>query len=442
MFVRPDNWNELSPLERRKVRLDAWQNAPVEFVSPEAEANYKERIGRLRKIYDMEPHDRPIADPFMGAGEYVVRRKGITGKDMCYNHEKLREPLLEFHNEFQPDTSAMPLPYPGKVMDMLDYKTYIWGGQKLPDNLTIQAVEGEHMTGDEYREFAADPTNFWLKKYLPRVMPTLAPLAMLTEFPRVSENVDIIDMMVPFGLLPFQEMLKTMMEAGNELMKMLAVVGQTTGMIAGSGFPSMGMNIVKTPFDYLGDTLRGTKGILTDMFRRPDDLLAACEAYVPVLINAIVNASDRNSAPAAFYVLHKGADAFMSQAQFEKFYWPTWKQVMLALYEEGITSYLFIEGSYNNRLENLAEMPEKSLLCHFDQTKMGPVKELLSDKFIIAGNVPASLMATGTTDEVRAYCDNLMDMFGDTPGYILTHGCYFENTTDEKMRVFIDAVKK
>jgi uroporphyrinogen-III decarboxylase len=141
-------------------------------------------------------------------------------------------------------------------------------------------------------------------------------------------------------------------------------------------------------------------------------------------------------------VLHKGADAFMSKAQFEKFYWSTWKPVMLALYEEGITSYLFIEGSYNNRLEYLAEMPEKSLVCHFDQTKMGPVKEILSDKFIIAGNVPASLMAAGTTDEVRAYCADLMDLFGDVPGYIMTHGCYFENTTDDKLRAFMDAVKK
>lgn len=442
MFTKPDNWNKMSPLERRKARLDAWQHAPVAFVSPEAEANYKERIGRLRKIYDMEPHDRPIADLFMGANEYVVRRKGLQGKDMVYNHEKLREPLLEFHNEFQPDVTVSPLPYPGKVMDMLNYQTYIWGGQKLPDNLTIQAVEGEHMMGDEYREFAADPTNFWLKKYLPRVMPTLAPLAMLTEFPRVSENVDIIDMIVPFGLPPFQEMLKTLMEAGNELMKMLGVVGQTGAMIAASGFPGMGFNIVKTPFDYLGDTLRGTKGILTDMYRRPADLLAACEAYVPVLINAVVNASDRNGAPAALYVLHKGADSFMSQKQFETFYWPTWKQVMMGLYEEGITSYLFIEGSYNKRLENLAEMPEKSLVCHFDQTEMGPVKEILSDKYIIAGNVPASLMATGTTDGVRAYCDNLMALFGDAPGYILAHGCYFENTTDEKLRAFMDAVKK
>jgi hypothetical protein len=442
MFTRPENWNELSPLKRRKARLDAWQNTPVEFVSPEAEANYKVRIERLRKTYDMEPHDRILADPFMGANEYAVRRKGIQGKDMVYNHEKLREPLLEFHNEFQPDIAGSPLPYPGKVMDMLDYKSYVWGGQKLPDNMTIQAVEGEYMTGDEYKEFAADPTNFWLKKYLPRVMPTLAPLAMLTEFPRVSENVDIIDLIVPFGTPPFQEMLKTLMEAGNEMMKLLGTVGQTSGMIAAAGFPSMNANIVKTPFDYLGDTLRGSRGILMDLHRRPDDLIAACEAYVPVLINAVVNASDRSGAPTALYVLHKGADAFMSQKQFEKFYWPTWKQVMLGLYEEGITCYLFVEGSYNNRLEYLAEMPEKSLLCHFDQTEMGPVKEILSDKFIIAGNVPASLMSAGTVDEVRAYCDNLLELFQDAPGYILAHGCYFENTTDEKLRAFMDSVKK
>jgi len=160
-----------------------------------------------------------------------------------------------------------------------------------------------------------------------------------------------------------------------------------------------------------------------------------------VLINAAVNASDRNGAPTVLYVLHKGADGFMSRAQFEKFYWPFWKQCMLGLYEEGITSYLFIEGSYNQRLDYLAEMPEKSLVCHFDKTDMRRVKEVLSDKQIIAGNVPASLMAAGTTDEVRAYCDDLVELFeGDA--YILGHGCYFENTTDEKLRAFMDSVKK
>jgi hypothetical protein len=50
------------------------------------------------------------------------------------------------------------------------------------------------------------------------------------------------------------------MEAGNELMKMGALSGRRGHDRWRSGFPSMGLNIVKTPFDYLGDTLRGTKG--------------------------------------------------------------------------------------------------------------------------------------------------------------------------------------
>lgn len=441
MFVRPDNWNQMSPLERRKARLDSWQNAPVQFASPEAEAKYKERIGRLRKIYEMEPHDRPIADPFMGANEYVLRRKGIIGKDIVYNHDKLREPLLDFHREFQPDVAVGPLPYPGRSWDILDFKLYVWGGQKLPEYFAIQAVEGEYMKPEEYKDFIADPTAFWLKQYLPRAYGALAPLAMLPDFPRISESVDTIDLLLPFAMPPFREMLNKLLEAADELMKVLGSVGQTMGMVTAEGFPSMGMNIVKTPFDYLGDTLRGTRGILMDMYRRPDDLLAACEAYVPVLIKAIVGASDRANAPCALYVLHKGADGFMSRAQFEKFYWPTWKQVMQALYEEGIICYLFIEGSYNQRLDYLAEMPEKSLVCHFDKSDMRRVKEILSDKFIIAGNVPASLMATGTVDEVRAYCAELLELFADAPAFILAHGCYFENTTDEKLRAFIEAVR-
>ena len=84
----------------------------------------------------------------------------------------------------------------------------------------------------------------------------------------------------------------------------------------------------------------------------------------------------------------------------------------------------------------------RDLVCHFDKSDMHRVKEVLSEKYIIAGNVPASLMATGSTDDVRAYCASLMDLFGDAPGYIMTHGCYFENTTDEKICAFIDAVKK
>ena len=442
MFVRPDNWNEMTPLERRKARLDSWQNKPVEFVSPEAEANYKTRIERLRKAYDIEPTDRIIADVSMGVGEFAMRREGLTGADMNYNHAKMRGPLLNFHKEFQPDLAVGPLPYPGKSWDILDFKLYQWGGNQLPDKLVIQAVEGEYMMASEYKDFIKDPTSFWLKKYLPRAYGELGPLAMLPEFTRIAESVDTINLLVPFAMPEFQTMLQKMTEAAGALMGVLGEVGQTAGMIAAEGFPSMGMNITKTPFDYLGDTLRGTKGILMDMFRNPDDLLAACETYVPILIDSLIQLSDTSNNPTVMYVLHKGADTFMSQDQFEKFYWPTWKAVMDACFEEGIISNLFVEGSYNHRLENLAEMPDKSLVCLFDQTDMKKVKEVLGGKFTISGNVPASLMSTGSAEEVRAYCDNLVDLYSDQPGYIMAFGCGFEMTTAENVRAFQEAVLK
>jgi len=443
MFVKPDNWRELTPLERRKLRLDHWQNAPVEFVSPEAEASYKTRITRVRQAYDIEPADRIIADLGMGAGGYALRRKGLTGKDILYNPEKLHEPIVEFNLEFQPDLAVGAMPYAGPVMDMLGLETYVWGGQKLSDDLTIQMVEGEYMTGDEYKEFAADPSGFFLRKYIPRMFSNLGGLTMLPNFPQVTEIVDVTTLALPFGMPPLQQALNTLMEAGNALVAQMDVVGKTGTVLSSSGFPrAPGGNFCKAPFDFLGDTLRGTKGILTDLYRRPDDVLAACEAYVPVLVNSIVQSCDMRGTPGVMFPLHKGADGFMSQAQFETFYWPTLKAVMMAFYQEGLTNALFVEGSYNSRLETIAEMPEKSCYWFFDQTDMRRVKEILGGRFTIGGNVPASLMSTGSTKDLRAYCDGLVELFEDTPGYIMTFGCGFEWTTDEKIIAYRDSVRK
>jgi len=442
MFIKPDGWNELTPLEKRKLRLDHWQNAPVEFVSPEAEASYRERITRLRQAYDLEPSDRIIADLRM-AGGYALRRKGLIGKDILYHPEKLHDPIVEFNLEFQPDLVVGAMPYAGPVMEMLGLETYIWGGQKLPDDQTIQMVEGEYVTGDEYKEFAADPSGFFLHKYIPRMFSNLAGLSMLPNFPQVTEIVDVMTLAMPFGLPPVQQALNTLMEAGNALVAQMEIVGRTGATLATSGFPSApGGSFCKAPFDFLGDTLRGTKGILTDMYRRPDELLAACEAYVPVLVNAIVQRCDRMGSPVVGFPLHKGAEGFMSQKQFETFYWPTFRAVMMAFYEQGLVNALFVEGSYDSRLETIAEMPDKSCYWYFDRTDMRRVKEILGGRFTIGGNVPASLMSTGSTQDLRAYCDGLVELFEDTPGYIMTFGCGFEWTTDAKIVAYRDSVRK
>ena len=48
-----------------------------------------------------------------------------------------------------------------------------------------------------------------------------------------------------------------------------AFVGGVDGELATLGFPNVLGGFTKAPFDTIGDTLRGTKGIMMDMHRRP-----------------------------------------------------------------------------------------------------------------------------------------------------------------------------
>lgn len=401
-----------------------------------AEANYEERIGRLRKAYDLEHPGRIVADISMGSGEYALRRRGLDGKDMLYNHEGLLDPIVGFNEEFQPDIAVTPTSYPGRILDTLDLNTYVWSGRGLPDSQVIQAVEDEYMSGDEYLDFAEDPTAFWLRKYLPRAFGALAGLHMLPDLPRISEIVDVLGLVTPFGRPSVQEALRKLMEAGDAAMGLAPIVSGFTTTLAERGFPRVPNVFCKTPFDFLGDTLRGTRGILTDIHRRPNDVLAACEAYVPILVKTIIRSCDQAGAPVVFFPLNKEADGFMSQEQFERFYWPTFKAVMMELYEEGLTNHLFVEGTYDSRLETIAEMPEKSCYWYFDKTDMQRVRDTLSDRFTIGGNVSSSMMSTGSTEGLRAECDALVELFEHAPGYIMGFGCSFERTTDDKIRAF------
>jgi uroporphyrinogen-III decarboxylase len=139
--------------------------------------------------------------------------------------------------------------------------------------------------------------------------------------------------------------------------------------------------------------------------------------------------------------LHKGADGFMSDSQFEKFYWPTLKKVLLGLAEEGILSYCFAEGTYNTRLETISHFPTGMVAWYFDQTDMHKAKDILGGKACILGNVPTSLMAAGSPDQVRAYCQDLIEYCGKDGGFILANGAGVETTNDDNIRAMLDSVK-
>jgi len=433
------SWKAMSPDERLAQRLDGYVAMPgFEFASPEAEAAYRERATIIRDAFEMRvPKRVPV---FPSEGFFPVFHAGLTMRDALYEYEQVAAATLAYLDEYQPDAWFGSLALvPGRCFDILDYKLYDWPGHGLSDELMYQMNEGEYVVAEEYAELAADPSGFFLGKYLPRVFGALEPLAKMPLLPSIQEMPMTPTALLAFGLPDVQAALHKLMEAGTEALRWMGVMGGLAAQVRALGFADWAGGAAKAPFDAIGDTLRGTKGMMLDMYRHADELIETCERFVPLMVEMGVSAVNMTGVPLVFIPLHKGADGFMSNAQFEKFYWPTLKAVMLGLVEEGCIPVPFAEGGYGQRLEIIADFPKGKCIWWFDQTDMGRAKEVLGDVCCIAGNVPTALMTAGTPDEVRAYCKDLIEVAGVDGGFILTNGCGIDHARAENVRAMMEA---
>ena len=432
-------WKEMTSGERLAQRLDGYVAMPgFEFASPEAKAAYTERATIIRDAFEMKvPKRVPV---FPSEGFFPTMNAGMTMRDALYEYDQVAEAVLAYMNEFQPDSwfGALAL-VPGRCFDILDYKLYDWPGHGLPDNLIYQMNEGEYVVAEEYAELSADPSGFFLRKYLPRTFGALEPLVKLPLLPAIHEMPMTPTSLLAFGMPDVQEALRKLMEAGEEAMRWMNVMGGLGAQVRALGFTDWAGGAAKAPFDAIGDTLRGTKGMMLDMYRNPDALIETCERFVPSMIEMGVSSVNQTGVPLVFMPLHKGAEGFMSNKQFEKFYWPTLKAVMLGLVEEGCIPVMFAEGGYGERLEIVADFPRGKCIWWFDQTDMGRAKEVLGDVCCIAGNVSTAMMAAGTPDEVKAYCKELIEIAGKDGGFILTNGCGVDHAKAENVRAMMDA---
>jgi uroporphyrinogen-III decarboxylase len=181
---------------------------------------------------------------------------------------------------------------------------------------------------------------------------------------------------------------------------------------------------------------------MLDMYRQPDKLLQALEAITPLMIKMGASGAKMNGVPIVFIPLHKGADGFLSDEQFKKFYWPTLRKVIMGLIDEGCVPFPFAEGSYNSRLKVIRDLPKGKTAWLFDQTDMAKAKKILGDVACIAGNVPSALLATGTPQEVKDYVKKLIDTCAKGGGYIVINGCVMDEAKPENVKAMVETAKE
>ena len=414
------SWNELSPEEKREKRFERWLSTEGKtFNSPEAEQRYKDIVTRYIKVIKLEEPDRvPVTLPVGGTPIYMA---GMTYKEAMYDNEKLIKAYTDVFDLFRGDSVAGPMMSSGRAAEIVDSKISKYPGHGLPDDgHGNQFVEGEYMKADEYDIFINDMSDFVFRYYLPRTMGLLEPLEF---FPPLPNSLGFPNMFLgPMSNPAVQDMLQKMIQYGREEAKWQAPFMKYNQMVQAEGYPSMMGAYAHAPFDLMGDTLRGTRGIVMDMYRQPDKLKQAMEKLVPLNINIAVNAANMSGVPIAMFPLHKGDDTMMSDKQYREFYWPTFRRVIMGIYEQGVVPMLFAEGKYNDRLEIIKDLPRTASVWYFDQTDMFRAKEILGDTACLMGNVPTSLLCTGKPGDVKEYCRKLIEVVGKGGGFILAAG--------------------
>jgi uroporphyrinogen-III decarboxylase len=208
------------------------------------------------------------------------------------------------------------------------------------------------------------------------------------------------------------------------------------------GYPATWAAAVMPAFDVVSDTFRSLRGSTLDMFRQPDTLLRAIDVMQEATIGHALAAYAVTGVPRQFIPMHKGAGGFMSDEQFAKFYWPTFEALIEACIDAGITPIPLFEGDYTPRLKFLAELPPGKVAAHFDRIDRRKFKEVCGDVLCFWGNVPTSLLVTGTPQQVKDDVKELVDLFGETGLIIDGPGGIPDQARPENVEALAEAVEE
>jgi uroporphyrinogen-III decarboxylase len=281
-------------------------------------------------------------------------------------------------------------------------------------------VEGEYMMAEEYDAFLFDPSDFMVRKYWPRIMgklkifEQLPPLNQIISF-YMGVNVGFM----AFGFPEAAEAFQALAKAGQSTLAALGAGMAQAQRLGETGFPLYFAACTQAPFDTLGDYFRGTKGVMIDMYRRPDKVVQACEKLLPIMLDYAVTAARISGNPRVLIPLHKGAESFMSLDQYRKFYWPTLKELMVGLINQGLVPVAMVQGGYTSRLDIIKDIPEGKACYWLESADLEKVGETLGGRVCIKGLLPMSLLVAGSVDDVKSYCRKLIDTLAKDGGYIM-----------------------
>lgn len=374
---------------------------------------------------------------------FAAKYGGITIYDAYYDAEKWKTANKKAVLDFQPDVHHSLMFYSRQALEAVGSKIYSWPGHGVDANHSAQFIEKERMKPEEYDVFIADPTDFIIRTYLPRIMGAAAPFAQLPHLSLLTSLAGGVGVSPFFGTelaaacqaisFASEKITKTTFDAQATFLKEMESLGfPGIYQIGGAG----------SPFETLADNYRGLRGIMLDMYQRPEKLLATIEVLNGISRRNRMVMQPRGANTLLWTAFLRGADNFMSQQNFVKYYWPYVKEGLEDCIAAGFTPIILWEGDCTSRLEYLLDLPKGKIIHRFDRTDIYRAKEILKDHSCICGGISAPLLATGSVQDVKKQCKKLIDTVGKNGGYIMSHSCQMDTLRPENMKAMIDFTRE
>ena len=400
---------------------------------------YQERKTRVETaVAGGEPDKVPNT---IQVGSYPLHKAGMTMAESMIDHEKACQAMLAFYEKYSyTDTGSVSNFMPAaKVLENLDSKTARWPGDPkgLDENNTYQFIEFPTLMEDEYDELFNDPAGFWIRKHLPRTMGIFEPLADLDYYDMILGGAQ--PLLTSAQAIPVY---KRLLAAAEETQKMNAVINKYEKKLRDLGYYSMSGGGSATAFDMLGDTLRGTFGMMPDLIEERDNVKRALDIFSDLHLRQSLGFCRATGKKYAWVMLHKGFDNFISDEDYGELYWPYLQKWILGLIDEGITPVVYTEGSYNTRIKYLKDVPKNKVVYHFEEVDYRLAKKELGGIACIMGGFPVYTVRYGTPEQIDEQVKELLDIMAPGGGYLFATGYSMEDCPEENMEALLEAVDK
>lgn len=406
-------------------------------------SKYEERLKRINDAIALKEPDRVPIVPY--AQCYPVLHIGHTMAEALYDTSVAKEAIRKYLLEYEPDmgfTYKNIFAGQGPIMDKIGIQYFQWAGQEgsvVQENSIHQYIEKDYLPEEEFPEYVSDRSGWITRRYIPQCFSKIKGLGKMDI--RGFIGWGFLPALKQFADPDISEALKVLSETAPMAIDYFDELHDFEKEIDEMGFPIQFGATVSTAFDSISDCLRGTLGIMSDFYEQPEIIHRAIGMTHPGIVKSALGQMKNARGKWVYIPLHKGMDGFMSPKQYEEFYWPTLRSLIIEIVNAGYTPYIYTEGKYDSRLEILTDIPEGKTVIHFENVDRKEAKRIVGPHACITGGFNARLLETGTKQQVIDAVKETLDIYAPSGGYIFDINDTMDDCKPENVEAMFDTVK-